>query len=81
VPTKLNSDTGLFAYSKRRGSQLSVVSVQSTNIPPREMVTYAKQTQTVSSGHERDGEYEPALFCTEVPLVSFVRFFNGTGTI
>lgn len=40
--------------NKRRGSQLSVVSVQSTNIPPREMVTYAKQTQTVSSGHERD---------------------------
>ncbi|XP_069674921.1 cytoplasmic dynein 1 intermediate chain isoform X6 [Periplaneta americana] len=43
------------ATSKRRGSQLSVVSVQSTNIPPREMVTYTKQTQTASSGHERDG--------------------------
>ncbi|XP_023703766.1 cytoplasmic dynein 1 intermediate chain isoform X3 [Cryptotermes secundus] len=43
------------ASNKRRASQLSVVSVQSTNIPPREMVTYAKQTQTVSSGHERDG--------------------------
>ncbi|XP_023703774.1 cytoplasmic dynein 1 intermediate chain isoform X11 [Cryptotermes secundus] len=42
------------ASNKRRASQLSVVSVQSTNIPPREMVTYAKQTQTVSSGHERD---------------------------
>ncbi|PNF37518.1 Cytoplasmic dynein 1 intermediate chain [Cryptotermes secundus] len=45
------------ASNKRRASQLSVVSVQSTNIPPREMVTYAKQTQTVSSGHERDDEY------------------------
>jgi len=42
------------AVSKRRGCQLSVVSVQSTNIPPREMVTYSKQTQTASSGHERD---------------------------
>lgn len=42
------------AVSKRRGCQLSVVSVQSTNIPPREMVTYCKQTQTASSGHERD---------------------------
>ncbi|PNF37523.1 Cytoplasmic dynein 1 intermediate chain [Cryptotermes secundus] len=46
------------ASNKRRASQLSVVSVQSTNIPPREMVTYAKQTQTVSSGHERDGYFE-----------------------
>lgn len=42
------------AVSKRRGCQLSVVSVQSTNIPPREMVSYSKQTQTASSGHERD---------------------------
>lgn len=42
------------AVSKRRGCHLSVVSVQSTNIPPREMVTYSKQTQTASSGHERD---------------------------
>lgn len=42
------------AVSKRRGCQLSVVSVQSTNIPPREIVTYGKQTQTASSGHERD---------------------------
>ena len=29
---------------------LSVVSVQSTNIPPKEMVVYAKQTQTLESG-------------------------------
>lgn len=61
--TKQNKDTKLNAYSKRRSSQLSVVSVQSTNIPPRELVTYAKQTQTVSSGHERDGEYGPVLLC------------------
>ena len=29
---------------------MSVVSVQSTNIPPKEMVVYAKQTQTLESG-------------------------------
>ena len=29
---------------------LSVVAVQSTNIPPKEMVVYAKQTQTLESG-------------------------------
>lgn len=35
-----------------------VVNVQSTTIAPKETVTYAKQTQTVTaSGHERDGEY------------------------
>jgi hypothetical protein len=27
-----------------------VVAVQSTNIPPKEMVVYAKQTQTLESG-------------------------------
>lgn len=59
-----NEDIRTCGYRKRRGCQLSVVSVQSTNIPPREMVTYSKQTQTASSGHERDGEYEPAPLCT-----------------
>lgn len=34
----------------QRPKTLSVVSVQSTNIPPKESVTYAKQTQTVESG-------------------------------
>jgi hypothetical protein len=29
---------------------LSVVAVQSTNIPPKETVVYAKQTQTLESG-------------------------------
>ncbi|XP_075159262.1 cytoplasmic dynein 1 intermediate chain short wing isoform X8 [Haematobia irritans] len=34
---------------------LSVYSVQATNIPPKETLTYSKQTQTQSSGgHERD---------------------------
>ncbi|XP_018334900.1 cytoplasmic dynein 1 intermediate chain-like isoform X2 [Agrilus planipennis] len=39
---------------KRRVPQLCVVSVQSTNIPPKETVLYTKQTQTTTSGHERD---------------------------
>ncbi|XP_059052947.1 cytoplasmic dynein 1 intermediate chain isoform X10 [Achroia grisella] len=39
--------------------QLQVVSVQSTDIPPKENVTYAKQTQTTTSGvtELRDDEY------------------------
>ncbi|XP_072939701.1 cytoplasmic dynein 1 intermediate chain isoform X8 [Epargyreus clarus] len=40
--------------------QLQVVSVQSTDIPPKENVTYAKQTQTTASGvtELRDGYME-----------------------
>uniref|UniRef100_A0A1I8P9S0 Uncharacterized protein n=1 Tax=Stomoxys calcitrans TaxID=35570 RepID=A0A1I8P9S0_STOCA len=38
---------------------LSVYSVQATNIPPKETLTYSKQTQTQSTGgHERDGYME-----------------------
>ncbi|CAH2008692.1 unnamed protein product [Acanthoscelides obtectus] len=37
---------------KKKMPQLSVISVQSTNIPPKEIVTYAKQTQTTTTGHE-----------------------------
>ncbi|KAK7864842.1 hypothetical protein R5R35_012491 [Gryllus longicercus] len=44
--------------SKKRTAQLSVVSVQSTSIPPKEVETYAKQTQTANTGHERDGYFE-----------------------
>lgn len=33
---------------------LSVVNVQQTNIPPKEQVTYNKQTQTATSAHERE---------------------------
>ncbi len=32
---------------------LSVVSVQATNIPPKETIFYAKQTQTLESGSTR----------------------------
>lgn len=35
---------------------LTVVAVQSTNIPPKETVLYTKQTQTTVSGPERDGK-------------------------
>ncbi|KAL0882063.1 hypothetical protein ABMA27_000644 [Loxostege sticticalis] len=34
----------------KKPAQLQVVSVQSTDIPPKENVTYAKQTQTTASG-------------------------------
>lgn len=43
----------------RKPIQLSVYSVQATNIPPKETLCYSKQTQTNSlGGHERDGMYE-----------------------
>ncbi|XP_030031324.1 cytoplasmic dynein 1 intermediate chain isoform X4 [Manduca sexta] len=44
----------------KKPTQLQVVSVQSTDIPPKENVTYAKQTQTTASGVSelRDGYME-----------------------
>ncbi|CAG4919797.1 unnamed protein product [Colias eurytheme] len=44
----------------KKSTQLLVVSVQSTDIPPKENVTYAKQTQTTTSGvtELRDGYME-----------------------
>ncbi|XP_052861741.1 cytoplasmic dynein 1 intermediate chain-like isoform X5 [Anopheles cruzii] len=40
---------------KKKAVNLSLVSVQATNIPPKETVVYTKQTQTNSTGgHERD---------------------------
>ncbi|XP_055600618.1 cytoplasmic dynein 1 intermediate chain isoform X11 [Uranotaenia lowii] len=40
---------------KKAAVSLSLVSVQATNIPPKETVVYSKQTQTTSTGgHERD---------------------------
>ncbi|XP_052861744.1 cytoplasmic dynein 1 intermediate chain-like isoform X8 [Anopheles cruzii] len=43
---------------KKKAVNLSLVSVQATNIPPKETVVYTKQTQTNSTGgHERDDEY------------------------
>lgn len=43
---------------RKKNVNLSIVSVQATNIPPKETVVYTKQTQTQSSGgHERDGKF------------------------
>uniref|UniRef100_A0A182P8K1 Uncharacterized protein n=1 Tax=Anopheles epiroticus TaxID=199890 RepID=A0A182P8K1_9DIPT len=43
---------------RKKPVNLCLVSVQATNIPPKETVVYSKQTQTNSSGgHERDDEY------------------------
>ncbi|KAH9629822.1 hypothetical protein HF086_011472, partial [Spodoptera exigua] len=43
----------------KKAPALQVVSVQSTDIPPKENVTYAKQTQTTASGVSelRDGKF------------------------
>jgi len=48
--TSLKPDTALSPRLKRRKPQLSVVAVQTTNIPPKEAVTYTKNTQTLESG-------------------------------
>ena len=40
------------SVKKSKAKMLSMVNVQSTNIPPKEAVTYAKQTQTIESGPE-----------------------------
>lgn len=47
----------LFQWAKE-DSTITSVSVQSTDIPPKENVTYAKQTQTTASGvtELRDGK-------------------------
>ncbi|KAK4881119.1 hypothetical protein RN001_004438 [Aquatica leii] len=49
-----NSLVNNIPVGKRKTPQLSVVVVQSTIIPPKETVLYTKQTQTTTSGHERD---------------------------
>ncbi|XP_046963521.1 cytoplasmic dynein 1 intermediate chain isoform X18 [Vanessa cardui] len=60
----------------KKPPQLQVVSVQSTDIPPKENVTYAKQTQTTASGvtelrdaHATDyyGDDEEAAFHGKLP--------------
>lgn len=45
----------------RKKPQLTKVSVQTTDIPPKEIVTYAKQTQTVASP-ERGGMVHYFIF-------------------
>ncbi|XP_008198669.1 cytoplasmic dynein 1 intermediate chain isoform X24 [Tribolium castaneum] len=53
-----HSSPNNLSHAKKRAPNLSVVQVQSTNIPPKETVLYTKQTQTTATGHERDGEDE-----------------------
>lgn len=54
---QLNNASPVFSGTTRKKvPQLSVVSVQSTSIPPKEMVTYTKQTQTAHTTHERDAQ-------------------------
>ncbi|XP_057651442.1 cytoplasmic dynein 1 intermediate chain isoform X15 [Diorhabda carinulata] len=38
--------------AKKKIPQLTVVPVQTTNIPPKEIVVYTKQTQTTTTGHD-----------------------------
>lgn len=59
---------------KRKPVNLMVVSVQATDIPPKETVVYTKQTQTTQAGtgHERDGKN--IHFCiTQNPFHSCFR--------
>lgn len=54
-----------FSSKVSAAKKLSIVHVQTTNIQPKENVTYTKQTQTTSTGtHEiRDGEYTVKHVC------------------
>ncbi|XP_063533052.1 cytoplasmic dynein 1 intermediate chain isoform X11 [Cydia strobilella] len=64
-PQTASPETSLHTHSppqggpKKAAAQLQIISVQSTDIPPKENVTYAKQTQTTTSGitEIRDDEY------------------------
>ncbi|XP_044727285.1 cytoplasmic dynein 1 intermediate chain isoform X2 [Chrysoperla carnea] len=51
----INSSSG---STTKRKPQLSVVAVQVTDIPPRDVVVYTKQTQTLHTGPDRDAEDE-----------------------
>ncbi|KAK9871147.1 hypothetical protein WA026_011429 [Henosepilachna vigintioctopunctata] len=54
VSLQPHSLTNNISHAKKRSPQLTVVPVQTTNIPPKEIVSYTKQTQTTTSSHERD---------------------------
>ncbi|XP_074034803.1 cytoplasmic dynein 1 intermediate chain short wing isoform X15 [Leptinotarsa decemlineata] len=54
---------------RKKIPQLSVVPVQTTNIPPKEVVVYTKQTQTTTTGHDvRDGSS-----CSSSPLKGYME--------
>ncbi|XP_022189072.2 LOW QUALITY PROTEIN: cytoplasmic dynein 1 intermediate chain [Nilaparvata lugens] len=50
-----NASPVFVTSQRKKAPQLSVVSVQTTSIPPKETVVYTKQTQTAHAPHERDG--------------------------
>ncbi|XP_041769918.1 cytoplasmic dynein 1 intermediate chain isoform X1 [Anopheles merus] len=57
------------ASYRKKPVNLCLVSVQATNIPPKETVVYSKQTQTNSSGgHERD-----VFSCHSSPLSGYME--------
>lgn len=66
-----------FSSRKRQGA-LTMVSVQATNIPPKETVLYTKQTQTTSSGGgpERDGKLPQGVFGLRLIVVWSSIFFT-----
>ncbi|XP_050542505.1 cytoplasmic dynein 1 intermediate chain isoform X3 [Daktulosphaira vitifoliae] len=51
--------------STKKNRELSIVSLSSTNIPPKEVECYAKAVQTNHSSNERDGS------CTSSPLKGY----------
>lgn len=62
----------LYFSTTKKTPVLQVMAVQSTDIPPKENVTYAKQTQTTASGGAelRDGNFIYILYI----LTTYVKF-------
>lgn len=58
---------------KKKPISLALVNVNEINIPPKESVTYNKQTQTTGSGSDRDGNCHPSNFKTHLCLLSFIK--------
>ena len=63
----------------RKKAQLSVVSVQTTDIPPKETVTYTKQTQTIASP-ERGGKSDSSFFHLFLPSFQLGHTHTHTHT-
>ncbi|KAE9545236.1 hypothetical protein AGLY_000779 [Aphis glycines] len=57
--------TGVSPKPTKKTRELSIVSLSSTNIPPKEVECYTKAVQTTHSSNERDGS------CTSSPLKGY----------